>query len=136
MNINPALPASWSMLEGLYRMTGDAENAATSPPRTSHTLKAAAAGGLTATACSPTATSRPAEQIIRAFLLRHGNHVEAMRLLAQIGIARDVFDDAELLLEAVLELAPDYSAARHDYACALLRAAQVRGGARASSSSC
>src|SRR5579871_4034954 len=29
VNINPALPASWSMLEGLYRMTGDAENAAT-----------------------------------------------------------------------------------------------------------
>ena len=28
VNINPALPASWSMLEGLYRMTGDAENAA------------------------------------------------------------------------------------------------------------
>src|SRR6202049_4477624 len=29
VNINPALPASWSMLEGLYRMAGQAENAAT-----------------------------------------------------------------------------------------------------------
>ena len=29
VNINPALPASWSMLEGLYRMTGQADNAAT-----------------------------------------------------------------------------------------------------------
>ncbi len=29
MNINPALPASWSMLQSLYRMTGDAKNAAT-----------------------------------------------------------------------------------------------------------
>ena len=28
VNINHALPASWSMLEGLYRMTGQAENAA------------------------------------------------------------------------------------------------------------
>ena len=27
--INPALPASWGMLEGLYRMCGDADNAAT-----------------------------------------------------------------------------------------------------------
>ena len=27
VNINPALPASWSMLEGLYRMTGNMENA-------------------------------------------------------------------------------------------------------------
>src|ERR1700687_3364951 len=29
VNINPALPASWSMLEGLYRMTGQTENAGT-----------------------------------------------------------------------------------------------------------
>ncbi|HWM67017.1 MAG TPA: tetratricopeptide repeat protein, partial [Steroidobacteraceae bacterium] len=28
VNINPALPASWSMLEGLFRMTRQAENAA------------------------------------------------------------------------------------------------------------
>src|ERR1019366_7356851 len=48
------------------------------------------------------------------------NHVEAMRLLAKIGIARDVLDDAELLLEAVLTLAPDYRAARHDYALVLV----------------
>src|ERR1700740_3608213 len=27
VNINPALPASWKMLEGLYRMTGDQQNA-------------------------------------------------------------------------------------------------------------
>src|ERR1700689_5005415 len=28
VNINPALPASWRMLESLYRMTGEPENAA------------------------------------------------------------------------------------------------------------
>ncbi len=38
-----------------------------------------------------------------------------MRLLARIGIERDVLDDAQLLLEAVLDLAPDYHAARYDY---------------------
>ncbi len=43
-----------------------------------------------------------------------------MRLLARIGMARDVLDDAELLLEAVLKLAPDYRAARHDYALVLV----------------
>jgi len=37
------------------------------------------------------------------------NHVEAMRLLARIGLELDVLDDArKTLLEAVLELAPDY----------------------------
>ena len=50
-----------------------------------------------------------AEPMIRAYLLQHGDHVEAMRLLARIGIARKVFDDAELLLAAVLELAPGLS---------------------------
>ncbi|HWW32117.1 MAG TPA: sulfotransferase, partial [Steroidobacteraceae bacterium] len=56
-----------------------------------------------------------AEELIRAFLLRHGHHVEAMRLLARIGIEREVLDDAQLLLEGVLALAPDYQAARADY---------------------
>ena len=43
-----------------------------------------------------------------------------MRLLARIGREREVLDDAELLLEAVLKLAPDYQAARSDYAQVLL----------------
>jgi tetratricopeptide (TPR) repeat protein len=38
-----------------------------------------------------------------------------MRLLARIGIEREVLDDAQRLLEGVLELAPDYQAARADY---------------------
>src|SRR5262249_13086098 len=29
VNINPALPMSWRMLEGVYRLTGDSANAAT-----------------------------------------------------------------------------------------------------------
>jgi hypothetical protein len=44
-----------------------------------------------------------------------------MRLLARIGLERDVLDDAELLLESALTLAPDYHAARLDYANALYR---------------
>jgi tetratricopeptide (TPR) repeat protein len=57
-----------------------------------------------------------AEPLVRAYLLKHGDHVEAMRLLARIGIARKVYDDAELLLAAVLALAPGYRAARREYA--------------------
>ena len=54
-------------------------------------------------------------------LLKHGNDVEGMRLLARIGLEMEVPDDAEVLLEAALVLAPDYHAARHDYARALLQ---------------
>jgi cytochrome c-type biogenesis protein CcmH/NrfG len=61
-----------------------------------------------------------AENLIRAFLQRNGDHVEAMRLLARIGVAREVLDDAEVLLAAALKMAPDYIELRRDYACVLL----------------
>jgi len=119
VNINPALPASWSMLEGLYRMTGQTENAGMAAAHVA-TLKGLPPEVVRATSLLSDGELLPAENIVRAYLLRHGDHVEAMRLLARIGMARDVLDDAELLLEAVLALAPDYRAARHDYALVLV----------------
>ncbi|MFI4867828.1 MAG: sulfotransferase [Steroidobacterales bacterium] len=119
VNINPALPASWSMLEGLYRMSGQAENAAMAAAHVA-TLRHLPAEIVQATSLFSDGELLPAENIVRAYLLRHGNHIEAMRLLARIGMAREVLDDAELLLEAVLTLAPDYRAARHDYALVLV----------------
>jgi predicted Zn-dependent protease len=115
VNINPALPSSWSMLEGLYRLTKDTRNAATAADHVA-TLAHLAPEVVTATSLFSDGDLGPAEQIIRAYLLRHGDHPEAMRLLARIGMARDVLDDAELLLEAVLKQAPEYRAARYDYA--------------------
>ena len=115
VNINPALPASWSMLEGLFRMTRRSEDAAAAAAHVA-TLKKLPPEVVTATALFSDGELAEAEQIIRAFLLKHGHHIEAMRLLARIGIERDVLDDAQLLLEGVLELAPEYQAARFDYA--------------------
>jgi tetratricopeptide (TPR) repeat protein len=119
VNINPALPASWSMLEGLYRMTGDAQNADTAAAHVA-TLKRLPPEVVQATGLFSDGDLLPAENIVRAYLLKHGNHIEAMRLLARIGIERDVLDDAELLLDAVLQLAPDYRAARYDFAGVLV----------------
>jgi tetratricopeptide (TPR) repeat protein len=119
VNINPALPASWGLLEGLYRMTGDAANSATAASHVA-TLKNLAPAVVEATSLFSDGDLAESEAIIRAHLLKHGQDVEAMRLLARIGLARDVLDDAELLLEAVLTLAPDYQAARHNYAQVLL----------------
>jgi tetratricopeptide (TPR) repeat protein len=120
VNINPALPMSWRMLEGLYRMTGEAQNATMAAGHVA-TLKALPSEVVTATSLFSDGDIAPAEQIIRAFLLRNGNHPEAMRLLARIGMAQDVLDDAEVLLEAVLVLAPEYLAARYDYAQTLVQ---------------
>ncbi len=120
VNINPALPASWRTLQTLYRMTGQTENTEMAAAHVA-TLAQLPNQIVTATGMFSDGEFAPAEAIVRAYLLEHGNHVEAMRLLARIGLELDVLDDAETLLEAVLELAPDYRAARYDYAMALLR---------------
>jgi tetratricopeptide (TPR) repeat protein len=121
VNINPALPMSWRMLEGVYRIVGDADNAAMAAGH-SAVLKTLPPDVMTATSLFSDGDLAPAEQIVRAFLLRHGNHPEAMRLLAKIGMAHDVLDDADLLLEAVVAMEPDHHAARYDYArCLVLR---------------
>ena len=120
VNINPALPASWSLLEKLYGMVGDPANASTAAEHVA-TLKRLPAEIVTATSLFSDADLAPAEQMVRAFLLQRGDHPEAMRLLARIALAHDVLDEAEILLAAVLALAPDYAAARHDYAQTLIK---------------
>jgi tetratricopeptide (TPR) repeat protein len=120
VNLNPALPASWRTLQSLYGMTGRADNAATAAAHVA-TLAKLPPEIVTATAMFSDNDLAPAEAIVRSYLLKHGDHVEAMRLLARIGLAHDVLDDADTLLEAVLTMAPDYRAARYDYAMALLR---------------
>ncbi|MGZ3272565.1 MAG: sulfotransferase [Caulobacteraceae bacterium] len=120
VNINPALPASWTMLEGLYRMTGDQQNAATAAAHV-ETLKALAPEVVAATSHFSDGDIGLAEQIIRPYLLQHGDDPEAMRLLARIGIELQVLNDAETLLEAVLARLPGYHAARYDYVQTLIK---------------
>jgi tetratricopeptide (TPR) repeat protein len=119
VNINHSLPGSWRMLDGLYRMQGQADEAAMAASHVA-TLQKLPSEVVTATGLFMDGDLEAAEPMVRAYLLKHGNHVEAMRLLAGIGIARKVFIDAELLLAAVLELAPRYRAARQEYAGVLV----------------
>ena len=119
VNINPALPMSWRMLEGVYRLSGDSANAAKAAGHRA-VLAALPPEVVTATSLFSDGDLAPAEQIVRAFLLERGDHPEAMRLLARIGMAHDVLEDAELLLAGVLKLVPDHDAARHDYARCLV----------------
>lgn len=119
VNVNHALPASWRLLDGLYRMTGQADNAAMAASHVA-TLHKLPAQVVWATGLFEDGDLDEAEPLVRAYLLNHGDHVEAMRLLARIAIARKVFDDAELLLAAVLEVAPSYRVARQEYAGALV----------------
>ena len=120
VEINQALPDSWQMLHGLYRMTGDQHNAATAAEHIA-VLQKLPLPIIQAGSMFSDGDLMQAETVVRAYLLQHGDHVEAMRLLARIGIQRDVLDDAERLLEFVLKLAPDYGAARADYAGVLYK---------------
>jgi tetratricopeptide (TPR) repeat protein len=119
VNLNHALPNSWRMLEGLYRMTGSPSDRATAQSQVS-TLQKVPGEVVTATGLFVDGDLDAAESLVRAYLLKHGDQLEAMRLLANIGTARKVYDDAELLLRSVLELAPGYRVARKEYAEVLI----------------
>jgi tetratricopeptide (TPR) repeat protein len=56
-----------------------------------------------------------AEELCRAFLQQNPHHVEAMRLLADIGSRLGVLDDAEFLLESAVGFEPDNIQLRLDY---------------------
>jgi tetratricopeptide (TPR) repeat protein len=119
VNLNPSLPASWNALQVLFRMTGrhaDAENAAAEVAK----LATLPPPILTAFGMFADGEIHAAEQIVRQYLSSHGDHVESMRLLAQISMKLDVVDEAEFLLENLVKRAPDYHAARYEYAIALL----------------
>jgi tetratricopeptide (TPR) repeat protein len=120
VNINPALLASWRVLESLYRMAGQEREAAQAAEHVA-TLGQLPPDVVTATALFSDGELALAEQLIREYLKTHGDHIEAMRLLARIGMQREVLDDAQMLLAKVLELAPDYHLARFEYAQVLAR---------------
>lgn len=117
--LNDALGASWLALKELYTSAGRAQEAlfaqgclnklASVPPELAYGSSLLNEGELDA-----------AENAVRGYLQRKGTHVEGLRLLAQIGVRRDVLDDAEALLENLLELAPDYDHARYEYAAVLI----------------
>ena len=119
VSINYALPGSWRMLDGLYRMTGQTDSAAMAASRAAK-LQNLPPEVLLAAGLFTDGDLDAAESRVRAYLLSHGHHIEAMRLLANIGMARKVYDDPELLLAAVLTLAPDYRPARQEHASCLV----------------
>ncbi len=119
VNLNPALPASWKALQTLFRMTGQGANAETAASHVA-TLASLPVEVVTASDMLADGEIHEAERIVRKFLLEHGDHVEAMRILAKIGMKLGILDDAELLFESLLRMAPDYTVARYEYVQVLL----------------
>lgn len=120
VTLNPALQASWKALVALYQTLQRPDDADRAHAQCIHLEKLPAAL-VSVTSLMHEDDLFKAEQICRHFLRTHGHHLEGMRLLASIGTRLDVLDDAEFLLESVLEFAPDYHSARYDYAQVLGR---------------
>ena len=116
---NPALPMAWRMLEGLSTMTGDSAGAQTAAWHSAH-LASLPPPVVHAKILFGDGEIDHAEALIRNFLLDFGDHPEAMRLLAQIGFAHQVFDDAEMLYAGVLHMVPDHREARSEYVQTLI----------------
>lgn len=119
VRLNPTLPASWDMLEQLYRMLGDTTQAAVAAGHLA-TLRQLPSEVVVANSLLADGDLSSAEEVIRDYLRKDGDNVGALRLLARIRNERDAPGEAEVLLKSVIERAPDYHAARLDYAMVLL----------------
>ena len=119
VELNPALPASWRLLASLYQMVGRTQESANA---SQHVAKLATLATEVVTARSMLADGnlREAEDLIRTYLRRKPDDIEALRVLAQVAHQNEFSKDAATLLEAVLEASPGYRAARHDYVLALI----------------
>ena len=118
--LNEALPASWEALAQL--LDRPAERAEADHARLlAGYLRKLAPAVVSASSLFADGETYAAEQLVRAHLQQQPRDIEAMRLLGRIGMRLDVLDDAEFLLESVLAFAPDYHAARYDYAQVLIQ---------------
>jgi tetratricopeptide (TPR) repeat protein len=120
VRLNPTFPASWDMLEQLYRMAGDAEHAAEAARRLT-LLKQLPPKVVMASSLLADGDLDLAVDVIRDYLKTDRNNVGALRLLARICIEGGALQEAEVLLHSVLARSPDYHEARLDYAVVLLQ---------------
>jgi tetratricopeptide (TPR) repeat protein len=116
VSLNPTLLASWKVLAGesSYHRQEDAKHYSawlTSLPREL----------VTVASYIHQKKLHKAEQICRHFLKQNPRHVEAMRMLAELGSEFQILDDAEYLLESCLKFSPTFVRARFDYVNVLHR---------------
>jgi tetratricopeptide (TPR) repeat protein len=119
LRLNSSLPASWNALAALYGLVGRTDAAAAAAAQMQR-LAALPAELIAAEGMFAEGDIAESEQIVREFLRNKDPlDVNAMWLLAKIGMKLEILDDAELLLEGVLSIKPDHPIARHDFAIVL-----------------
>jgi tetratricopeptide (TPR) repeat protein len=117
---NPALLACWQALAELYQQQAN-HTAAREMREQVQQLSALPIELLSVNSMIYEGKLYKAEQLCRNFLQKMPHHIEAMRLLANIGVKMQVLDDAEFLLESCVEFSPDNKVVRFDYADVLYK---------------
>jgi tetratricopeptide (TPR) repeat protein len=125
LRLNPILPATWDMLEQLYRMLGDSVRADAAGHKLA-ALKALPTELVVANSLHADGDGAQAEPVIRDYLRKDPRNVGAIHLLARLRNEAGDLVGAETLLTSALRLAPDYHAARFDLAMLLLHAQRPR----------
>lgn len=111
---NGALVSSWQMLSELHNAAGREESAEFARSQYQY-LSDLPPELLAVSNFVREGHYFKAEQLCRAFLQRHGHHVEGMRLLAEIGTKFNSYEEAEFLLESAHVLDPQNIGAHFDY---------------------
>ena len=114
VDLNHALLASWRELAALHKRNNDQR--AFNLAQAEHSRLSRLPGELVSvSSLIHEGKFFQAEKLCRAFLKKNPHHIEAMRLLALLGVKLFIYDDAEFLLESCVEFDPDYWLARYDY---------------------
>ena len=112
--MNPALDASWrGQLEMALQVNDEVQ--ANQARQQLQRLQALPKPLVAATDLLAQRKLLKAETLCRQFLQKVPRHVEAMRLLADIGVRLGAMDDAEFLLESAVLFEPDNQQVRIDY---------------------
>jgi len=114
VELNPGLAASWRFLGAALEHIGQRERARMAKANYQR-LSELPRELVAVTSMMHEGQLYKAEKLCRHYLQNHPHHLEAMRLLAAIGVQLNIYDDAEFLLESALEMEPDFDLARVDY---------------------
>jgi tetratricopeptide (TPR) repeat protein len=117
---NPGLLASWKALAQLHARAGRQEVADNAAAQVRY-LEALPRELAAATDLMYDGRLAEADQLCRQFLRGNRQHVEGMRILADIGVRLRVYDDAEFLLDSCVTFDPENLRARADYLSLLNR---------------
>lgn len=111
---NNALIASWRMLRDIHQKAGRSVLAKHATAQCAY-LDSLPAELQTVASLIQEGRLLKAENLCRVFLQQHKHHPEAMRLLADLGMKFNAYDEAEFLLESCIVLEPTNTNAHFDY---------------------